>query len=67
MTTAQKEHLASLVVDYIAADDRNDAAARNRARFEAVVKYAYCSDATFFRRVVDARKDTTQPPTGATK
>ena len=59
MTTAQKDHLATLVVDYIAADDRNDAAARERARFEAVVRYAYCSDATFFRRVVDARKTTT--------
>ena len=56
MTAAQKEHLATLVVDYIAADARNDAAARNRAWFEAVFIYAYCSEATFARRVKAARK-----------
>jgi hypothetical protein len=67
MTTAQKQHLACLVVDYIAADARNDAAARNRAWFEAVVSYAYCSEATFARRVKSARQATTQPPTEATQ
>jgi hypothetical protein len=67
MTTAQKNHLASLVVDYIAADMRSDAAARNRAWFEAVVSYAYCSEATFARRVKAVRKATTQPPIGATQ
>jgi hypothetical protein len=67
MTNAQKDHLASLVVDYIAADMRNDAAARNRAWFEAVVSYAYCSESTFARRVKAAREATIHPPTGRTE
>ena len=54
MTTAQKTHLTALVAAYVSADRRNDAAARNRAKAEAVVTYAYVTAKKFDRMVLVA-------------
>jgi hypothetical protein len=53
MKTAQKNHLTALVAACVSADRRNDAAARNRAKAEAVVTYAYVT-ANKFDRMVSA-------------
>ena len=56
MTAVEKNHLAGLVAEYIRQDSRNDAAARDRAKAEAVVTYAYCTATAFAHRVNAAKK-----------
>jgi hypothetical protein len=56
MTAVEKNHLAGLVAEYIRQDSRNDAAARDRAKVEAVVTYAYCTATAFARRANAAKK-----------
>ena len=48
-------HLHGLVHDYITADRRHDAAARQRAKFVAVTKYAYVSSKKFDQMVDEAK------------
>ena len=58
MNISNKNLLAGLILQAVSASDRGDAAARDRAKYEAVTTYALCTATEWEAKFDEAMIDT---------